>query len=141
MVDPIRFNPAQPVKPAQGQNNPQPKSINTAGPNFADTLANVQNLRFSNHAQKRMQYRDINLSDDGISRLANAVEKADKRGGKESLVLVDDLAFIVNIKDRLVVTALDPGSRGEGVFTKIDSVVFADPAQAEESADNTNVES
>lgn len=140
MVDPIRFTPAQPVKPVQGQIDPKPVSTAPAGNSFADTLANVQNLRFSNHAQKRMQYRDINLSDDGISRLANAVEKADKRGGKESLVLVDDLAFIVNIKDRLVVTALDPGSRGEGVFTKIDSVVFADPAQTDKSADNTKVE-
>jgi flagellar operon protein len=85
-----------------------------------------------------MQVREINLSDDGISRLANAVEKAEKRGGKESLVMVDDLAFIVNVRDRMVVTALDPGSRGEGVFTKIDSVVFADPAKPEESADNSN---
>lgn len=141
MVDPIRFNPAQPVKPVQGQTTPQQQPAAPTGSSFADTLANVQNLRFSNHAQKRMQFRDINLSDDGIARLANAVEKADKRGGKESLVLVDDLAFIVNVKDRLVVTALDPGSRGEGVFTKIDSVVFADPADAEKSADNKNVES
>ncbi len=138
MVDPIRFNSAQPVKPVQGQNTPQPNQANPAGPSFADTLSGVQNLRFSNHAQKRMQVREINLSDDGITRLANAVEKAEKRGGKESLVMVDDLAFIVNVRDRMVVTALDPGSRGEGVFTKIDSVVFADPAKAEESADNSN---
>jgi flagellar operon protein len=138
MVDPIRFNSAQPVKPVQGQSTPKPNQANPAGPNFADTLAGVQNLRFSNHAQKRMQVREINLSDDGISRLANAVEKAEKRGGKESLVMVDDLAFIVNVRDRMVVTALDPGSRGEGVFTKIDSVVFADPAKPEESADNSN---
>jgi len=141
MADPIRFNPVQPVKPVQDQTSPKPSIQKTDGANFADTLANVQNLRFSNHAQKRMQVRDISLSDDGISRLANAVEKADKRGGKESLVMMDDLAFIVNIKDRLVVTALDPGSRGEGVFTQIDSVVFADPAQSIGSADNKNNES
>lgn len=141
MADPIRFDPAQSIKPVQGQTTPKPNMQRVEGSSFADTLANVQNLRFSNHAQKRMQVREISLSDDGISRLANAVEKADKRGGKESLVMVDDLAFIVNIKDRLVVTALDPGSRGEGVFTKIDSVVFADPAQSAGSADNKNNES
>ncbi len=72
-----------------------------------------------------------------MSRLAGAIDKAEKRGGKESLVLVDNLAFIVNVKERLVVTALDEQSRGEGVFTQIDSVVFADPAQNQESADNT----
>ena len=41
---------------------------------------------------------------------------------------MDDLAFIVNVKNRLVVTAMDTNKRGEGVFTQIDSVVFADPA-------------
>jgi len=50
----------------------------------------------------------------------------EKRGGKESLVLMDDLAFIVNVRQRLVVTALDARERGEGVFTQIDSVVLAD---------------
>jgi flagellar operon protein len=80
-----------------------------------------------------MEYRDINLTEDGMNRLSNAVDKAEKRGGKESLVLVDDMAFIVNVKDRLVVTALDSQSRGEGVFTKIDSVVFADPSDGDPS--------
>ena len=50
-----------------------------------------------------------------MSRLAGAVDKAEKRGGKESLVLMDNLSFIVNVKERLVVTALDEQSRGEGV--------------------------
>lgn len=85
-----------------------------------------QAIRFSNHAQKRLQSRAIQLGDDGLARLAQAVEKVEKRGGKESLVLMDDLAFIVNVKQRLVVTALDSNERGEGVFTQIDSVVLAD---------------
>jgi flagellar operon protein len=76
-----------------------------------------------------MQSRDINLSSDNVSRLSDAIDKAEKRGGKSSLVMVDDLAFIVNIQSRTVVTALDKNQRGEGVFTQIDSVVFADPAE------------
>ena len=95
---------------------------------FAETLLKTQNLRFSNHAQKRLETRNINLTDDGINRLSNAVDKAEKRGGKESLVMIDDMAFIVNVRDRLVVTAVDSKNRGEGVFTQIDSVVFADPS-------------
>ena len=96
---------------------------------FAEALTKKteeQAIRFSNHAQKRLQSRAIQLGDDGLARLAQAVEKADKRGGKESLVLMDDLAFIVNVKERLVVTAIDSNERGEGVFTQIDSVVLAD---------------
>jgi flagellar operon protein len=104
------------------------------GISFAETLVQSQNLRFSNHAQKRLETRNISLTDDGIARLSNAVDKAEKRGGKESLVMVDDMAFIVNVKDRLVVTALDSKNRGEGVFTQIDSVVFADPSDTNKSS-------
>ena len=105
-------------------------SVNTtgSGQNFTDILQNVQNVKFSNHAQKRLQSRDINLNSGDVNRLSNAIDKAEKRGGKSSLVMVDDLAFIVNIQDRMVVTALDANQRGEGVFTQIDSVVFADPS-------------
>jgi len=112
---------------------------NTSDVSFADTLSQTQNVRFSNHAQKRLEARNINLTDDGISRLSNAVDKAEKRGGKESLVMVDDMAFIVNVRDRLVVTALDSKNRGEGVFTQIDSVVFADPSE-NNSSSSINIE-
>jgi flagellar operon protein len=111
----------QPSKPASA-------ATPTSGPNFTETLQNVQNVKFSNHAQKRLQSREINLDSENVNRLSNAIDKAEKRGGKSSLVMVDDLAFIVNVQDRLVVTALDASQRGEGVFTQIDSVVFADPA-------------
>lgn len=105
-----------------------------SGMSFADTLSQTQNLRFSNHAQKRLEARNISLTDDGINRLSNAVDKAEKRGGKESLVMVDDMAFIVNVRDRMVVTALDSKTRGEGVFTQIDSVVFAEPSENDKSS-------
>jgi len=95
---------------------------------FLETLENVQRVRFSNHAQSRLQSREINLNDENVNRLSDAIDKAEKRGGKSSLVVVDDLAFIVNVQNRTVITALDKNQRGEGVFTQIDSVVFADPA-------------
>ena len=111
----------QPAKPAS-----TPQTVQ--GPSFSETLETVQGVRFSNHAQKRLQSREIYLDRDNVNRLSDAIDKAEKRGGKSSLVMVDDLAFIVNVPDRTVVTALDKNQRGEGVFTQIDSVVFADPA-------------
>jgi flagellar operon protein len=111
----------QPAKPA-GTVKP------VQGPSFTETLENVQGVRFSNHAMKRLQSREINLNSENVNRLSDAIDKAEKRGGRSSLVMVDDLAFIVNVHDRTVVTALDTNQRGEGVFTQIDSVVFADPA-------------
>jgi len=126
MNDPIRRSTNQLLP----HNDPGIKTQKSSQQNgFVEALnqkTQEQAIRFSNHAQKRIQSREIQLSDDGLARLAQAVEKVEKRGGKESLVLMDDLAFIVNVKQRLVVTAIDSNERSEGVFTQIDSVVLAD---------------
>jgi flagellar operon protein len=135
MIDSLRINSSSPILPAQSK-SVQTTSGNGQSIDFAQTLAEAQNLKFSNHAQKRLQTRNISLTDEGLSRLNNAVNKAEKKGGQESLVLMDDLAFIVNIKDRLVVTAMDTNNRGEGVFTKIDSVVFAEPAETKSAPED-----
>lgn len=126
MTDPIRVNAVQPQTTQSGS---QIANRASSGNSFADTLAQVEGLKFSNHAQKRLDDRAISLPDDGIQRLSEAVEKAKARGGKESLILMDDLAFIVNVKDRVVVTTMDAKQRGQGVFTQIDSVVFADKTE------------
>ena len=134
MSDPIRI-PVQrtgtPAPAAQPTNRSQPQG----GSSFAQALTDAQQVRFSNHAQKRLQTRDIQLSQDNVNRLSNAIDKAEKRGGVNSLVLVDDMAFIVNVHDRLVVTAMDTNQSGEGVFTQIDSVVIANPTEPRGSLD------
>jgi flagellar operon protein len=129
MADPFRVQLERTTSPLGTQAARSSGSTKlVSSTSFAETLAGTQDVHFSNHAQKRMQSRDIQLSDENVNRLSNAIDKAEKRGGKSSLVMVDDLAFIVNVRDRMVVTALDANQRGEGVFTQIDSVVFADPA-------------
>jgi flagellar operon protein len=131
MTKPLPVNPNEAA--ARTEYRPLPGQLHRpaagSAPSFADALASStesQELKFSNHAQKRLQTRNIALNDAGLARLAQAVDKAEQRGGRESLVLMDDLAFIVNVKNRLVVTAMDAGSRKDGVFTQIDSVVFAE---------------
>ena len=128
MADPFRVQLDRLTGTGSAAQPSQAGAKPTGGPSFAETLAKTQEVRFSNHAQKRMETRDIQLSPDNVNRLSDAIDKAEKRGGKNSLVMVDDMAFIVNVRERMVVTALDSGHRGEGVFTQIDSVVFADPA-------------
>lgn len=128
MTDPLRAYGARPTGGA-APTGARPAAP-AAGEAFGQALDQAQ-LRFSNHAQKRLETRGITLNDDGLSRLAEAVDRAAQRGGKESLVLMDDLAFVVNVKNRLVVTAIDQQARGQGVFTQIDSVVLADKPRAE----------
>jgi flagellar operon protein len=128
MTDPFHVQLGRVNGTGQGPEKPAGAPKPGQGPSFSEVFENVQGVRFSNHAQKRLQSRDISLNNESVTRLSEAIDKAEKRGGKSSLVMVDDLAFIVNIPDRTVVTALDKDQRGEGVFTQIDSVVFANPA-------------
>lgn len=81
-------------------------------------------VRFSKHASMRLQDRNINLTDAQNVRLQQGVEQADKKGIQESLVLVDSLAFIVNVPSRTVVTAMDQTEATENVFTNIDGAVI-----------------
>ncbi len=85
----------------------------------------LEKVKFSNHAVKRLEARNIQLDEMQLTKLQDAVEKAEMKGSKDSLVFMDQTAFIVNIPNKTVVTALPIESSGENVFTNIDSVVFA----------------
>ena len=86
----------------------------------------LQSLKFSKHAQQRLESRNIELNDMDKSKLENAVSMADKKGSQDSLVFLRDMAFIVSVKNRTVVTAMDRENMRENVFTNIDSAVVAD---------------
>lgn len=81
-------------------------------------------LKFSKHANMRLEQRDIALSADQSQRLEAGVAKASEKGIKESLVIVDSLAFIVNVPNQTVVTAMDQTESDENVFTNIDGAVI-----------------
>lgn len=81
-------------------------------------------LKFSKHAANRLVDRNISLSDDQIQRLNDATVKAGEKGIKESLVLLDSLAFVVNIPNNTVITALDKSEANLNVFTNIDGAVI-----------------
>lgn len=81
-------------------------------------------LQFSNHAVERMQKRGITFTPEQINKIETAVEKANLKGAKETLVLSEDAALIVNLKDNKVVTVMDREMLKENVFTNIDSTVF-----------------
>lgn len=79
-------------------------------------------LKFSKHANERLSSRNIDLSGEQIKRLENGASKAREKGIKESLVMVDDLAFIVNVKNNTVITAVNDTE--DIVFTNIDGAVI-----------------
>ena len=81
-------------------------------------------LKFSAHAQARMQSRNIALSTQDLVRLRQGVAQAASKGSRESLVVKDDVAFVVSIKNNTVITAVDAASMKGNVFTNIDSAVI-----------------
>ncbi len=80
-------------------------------------------VTFSAHAMERLNTRGITLQPDEISRLSEAIGKAEQKGAVDSLIILGDKAFIVSIENRTVVTAMTGESMKDTVFTEIDSAV------------------
>ena len=89
------------------------------------TSLDNEEVKFSKHASMRLSDRNIELSEEQLERLNDGTQKASEKGISESLVLVDDLAFIVNVKNNTVVTAMDQTETNKNIFTNIDGAVIA----------------
>ncbi len=81
-------------------------------------------IKFSKHAAGRLADRNIELTKAQMERLQEGTERAGEKGIKESLVIVDQLAFIVNIPSGTVITAMNQQDAAENVFTNIDGAVI-----------------
>ncbi len=98
-------------------------SVGTASP-FARILDDKlpgQGIKFSQHAQERLRSRGITLSESDLKSLAGAIDSVAKKGGKESLIMQGDTAFVVSVANRTVITAMDRKSMVGSVITNIDS--------------------
>lgn len=89
-----------------------------------DSVEESSELKFSKHANERLSSRNISLTDEQMVRLHDGAKQASEKGINESLVLVDDLAFIVNVKNNTVITAMDQRNSVDNVYTNIDGAVI-----------------
>lgn len=90
---------------------------------LSEALDNEDRVRFSKHASERLEDRNITLTKNQLDRLNEGTKMAMTKGIKESLVLLDDLAFIVNTKNNTVITAMNSTNSEENVYTNIDGAV------------------
>ncbi len=90
----------------------------------SSSAGSLGEVKFSKHAANRLADRNIELTENQLDRLKEGTEKAGAKGIKESLVIVDQLAFIVNIPSSTVVTAMNKQDAAENVFTNIDGAVI-----------------
>jgi flagellar operon protein len=125
----------------QTQTPVTPDKVNTRvpegkGPSFKETLDKVgstpvqsnlnaltDGVKFSNHAVERMVSRGIRFSPDEMGKLNEAIDRAASKGSKDTLVLMNDAALIVSVKNKTVVTVMDKSALKENVFTNIDSTI------------------
>lgn len=125
----------------------QPTKVKTdvggMGPSFKDTLDKfsgtmpsglgqtnpaglaraAEGIKFSNHAIERMRTRGISYGPEDVAKISEAVSRAAAKGSKDSLILMNDSALIVSVKNNTVVTVMDKNALKENVFTNIDSTV------------------
>jgi flagellar operon protein len=89
------------------------------------SVLNQAQVTLSGHAQKRMAQRGLSVGPDEASKLASAIDRAAAKGSKRSLVFLDEWALLVQVPERVVVTAMPAGAMRDGVVTRIDSAVVA----------------
>ena len=113
------------------QQKTAPSSKPTQGISFEEILHKQQaqeieakELKFSKHASNRLNDRNIELTREQVERLNMGAAKASAKGINESLVIVDSLAFIVNVPNQTVITAMDQTETSANVFTNIDGAVI-----------------
>ena len=106
------------------------QTVRSEGPSFQDILkgktdrAEAGEVKFSKHATNRLADRNIELTKEQVERLNLGAAKAEAKGINESLVIVDSLAFIVNVPNQTVITAMSQAETDENVFTNIDGAVI-----------------
>ena len=137
MIDKVL--PGQPLKPEGPQKPQAPGTLRPSGsvtkqPVAGDqvsfrqlldqTLRTTGGVKFSAHAMTRMESRGINLTSDDVTALEGAVDRAAVKGARDSLVLANAYALVVNVPTRTVITAFDQQGLRENVVTNIDSAVF-----------------
>jgi flagellar operon protein len=112
--------------PVQRQTGVGESGATLHGKSFGDLLkSKTEELKFSAHASSRLKSRGIEVTQEVQEKLEKAVAGAESKGSRDSLIIVKDLAFIVNVPNKTVITAMDGESIKDNVFTNIDSTVIA----------------
>lgn len=108
-------------RPAQTSSSDEPSA------SFAQVLSQqldkAGGVSFSKHALKRTAERNMTLSQESLDRLNQGVRLAEEKNLGDTLILVDRMAFLVNVKNQTVITAVDSGEKAN-VFTNIDGTVI-----------------
>jgi flagellar operon protein len=91
---------------------------------MSEQLGTSRPVQMSKHASERLYSRGIDMSDERLAQVGQALDKAENKGSRETLILFDDMALVASVKNRTIITAFDREKLREGVVTSIDSAVI-----------------
>lgn len=104
------------------------ESVTRQAGSFAQVLQNqlaqTEGVSFSKHAVQRAAQRSIDLSQQNLDRLNEGVRLAGQKGLNDTLILIDQTAFLVNVPNNKVITAVNGSDLTGNVFTNIDGTVI-----------------
>lgn len=110
--------------------NPAPQTARKGG-GFGELLkqelgksGQPQSVAFSKHAISRVEERGIEVTADLMDQLAGSVVRAQAKGATNILAMDGSKAFIINVPNAKVITAITQDEMRESVFTNIDGAVF-----------------
>lgn len=123
--------PLIPVPSSAGESNLRSRiggKAGESGQSFAIALdearKQAKQVSFSRHAVERLESRRLDLSEQDLAKLDDTVEKMAHKGARESLIYLNDIALVVSVANRKVITAMDGSSARENIFTNIDSAAI-----------------
>ena len=91
---------------------------------LGDKLKEHSEIAFSKHAVKRASENNIELTIEKLQRLNQGVKMASEKNLDDTLILVGNTAFLVNVKNNTVITAVNSNDAKGNVFTNIDGTVI-----------------
>lgn len=119
----VKIGQLYPIAHAPLQSEKGRKAVSEPTTSFKQLL-DENLIKFSHHAETRLKQRGIQLMPESINKISDAVDAAAQKGAKDSLIVYRDIAMIVNVPSRTVVTAMEGKQMQSNVFTQIDSAII-----------------
>jgi flagellar operon protein len=121
-----RINAHQIYQPTLYPKRTQPQQVNhnTFKSLFDKELES--SLTISKHAKKRLEDRNIEITDASWNKISERVKEAGQKGVKDSLVILRDVTLVVNAPNHTVITALGRNEAASQIFTNINGAIVID---------------
>lgn len=124
-----RVGPNKPAPPAangaaDGKARAGDAASSLAFRHILSDLLQQKEVTFSAHALSRLEQRKIKLDQEDLYKITEAIDKIAAKGARAPLLLYNDIALLVSVPNRTVITAVDGKVEKEQIYTHIDSAVI-----------------